>query len=295
MERNRDFAKSCIVNTLRSTAFLPVNKKLIKELGIITTVIVCNYIDKDTFFTLENPKSDGWFYLTHNQQMEELNVGDFTIRKVKLFLIENGFIQTKKKGMPAKEWIKINYSKILNLFQQTIPLKSTNNSVEIDDHGRRNQRPYINNKYINNKNNNKIKLHSPSQEEAPIKKPLSKERNKIYLPLANQLAEIITSNKNMHHTPSQIEAWANEIRHIVETSKISIERVEKVLSWYENNYGGKYIPVVESGASLREKFLRLEAAMQKNGYKDTGLNKKAYQSALTSDFRNTDECITNIK
>jgi hypothetical protein len=35
------------------------------------------------------------------------------------------------------------------------------------------------------------------------------------------------------------------------------------LDWYEDNRGGQYTPIVESGSSLREKFIRLESAMER--------------------------------
>jgi hypothetical protein len=124
----------------------------------------------------------------------------------------------------------------------------------------------------NNINNNKKSTLSP---ENP-----SKEKNKMYLPLAEILSKIITSNKKIYHTPSQINGWANEIRRLVETSKIAYKRVEKALEWYKSNYGGKYIPVIESGSSLREKFLRLEAAMEKDGYRDNNEKEKNYEPTI---------------
>ena len=96
-----------------------------------------------------------------------------------------------------------------------------------------------------------------------------KERNKKYLPLATQLSEIIQTKKNITHTSNQIKQWSNEIRRLVEESKVDYNRVETALNWYSNNIGGTYIPVIESGASLREKFIRLESAMEKDGYSDT--------------------------
>ena len=160
---------------------------------------------------------------------------------------------------------------------------------------------YNNNKYNNNKynNNNNIKLHSsdltveendPSinstnltgedlteEDNAPVRikrknlpnsetknsKPSAKERSKKYLPLAEQLSEIIRTKKNVKTTAQQLSSWANEIRILVESNGVDYDRIQTVLDWYADHIGEEYIPVIESGNSLRHKFLRLEDAMKR--------------------------------
>jgi len=91
----------------------------------------------------------------------------------------------------------------------------------------------------------------------------AKSRSKEYLPLAKMLSKIIQRTKNILHTSNQLKSWSNEIRILVETQQVDISRVKEVLKWYRTHVGGEYIPVVESGRSLRDKFTRLEAAMQR--------------------------------
>jgi len=111
------------------------------------------------------------------------------------------------------------------------------------------------------------------------KKPSAKERNKDFLPFAKELSSTICTQKNMKHTPSQINSWANEIRILVESNGVSRERVQAALDWYRDNIGGEYIPVIESGYSFRSKFIRLEDAMKRehrgtSAKKSTDTNKK---------------------
>lgn len=109
---------------------------------------------------------------------------------------------------------------------------------------------------INNINNKYISL--------PIKKSSSKERNLKYLPLANYLAQIILTKKNMRYTSSQILSWTNPIRQLIETNGVSPQRIKSGLKWYKKNIGLPYVPVIESGTSLRDKFSKLESAMQRD-------------------------------
>lgn len=89
------------------------------------------------------------------------------------------------------------------------------------------------------------------------------DKNSRYVPLAERLASIIRSHKRINVTSQKIVSWANEIRKLVETDGVSIQRVETALDWYEDNIGGQYIPVIESGSSLRSKFINLEDAMRR--------------------------------
>ena len=99
---------------------------------------------------------------------------------------------------------------------------------------------------------------SKNNEKIPIK-----ERNKLYLPIAKRLSNIIRQTKQIKHTPQQLKKWANEIRKLVEGNGIPPDRINQALNWYEENAGGEYVPVIESGASLREKFIKLENAMER--------------------------------
>ena len=91
----------------------------------------------------------------------------------------------------------------------------------------------------------------------------AKIRNKKYLPLAEKLSAIICEAKNVRHSKKQIMAWADPIRKLVETNGVDYSRVEKVLDWYKENIDGEFIPRIETGYALRQKFIALEDAMKR--------------------------------
>lgn len=93
-----------------------------------------------------------------------------------------------------------------------------------------------------------------------------KKSNKIfepYLPLTKKLSKIIQTQKTIIHTKTQLNSWANEFRRLEQTNGVSIQRMKVALDWYETAVGGEYIPVIESGKSFREKFIKLENAMER--------------------------------
>ncbi len=100
---------SLIIEAFKSTGYLIVNKTFIKKFGLIPSIILSNYIDKFQYFRSKNESFDGWFFLRHGNIMEQLNLKESTLSKVKKELIALGILLIKKKGVPAKEWIYINF------------------------------------------------------------------------------------------------------------------------------------------------------------------------------------------
>jgi len=125
-------------------------------------------------------------------------------------------------------------------------------------YGDRNMALKILNKNTKDKNKNVILFSDLKIEDR-------QDKNSRYVPLAERLASIIRKNKRINVTPQRISSWANEIRKLVETDGVSIQRVQAALDWYEENIGGQYVPVIESGFSLRSKFIKLEDAMRRAG------------------------------
>ncbi len=119
---------------------------------------------------------------------------------------------------------------------------------------------------IKTASNNVISNNTPIGENKIKKKPRSceKEQKEIeFLPLAMLLYKTIASYRNITYGRNQIRSWAREIRILNEQNEVDYDRIERVLEWYSKNIGGKYIPIIYSGYSLRTKFFRLEDAIKR--------------------------------
>ena len=136
------------------------------------------------------------------------------------------------------------------------------------------------------KTNNKKTNSVPSGTDNPTDdnsshngegRPTPEERAKQFLPQSETLANIIRSTKKIKISQSRLKSWANEIRKLVETDGVDPSRIDSALSWYSENIGGEYIPVVESGAALREKFIKLEEAIQRGNDNKLKQGKKPSQ------------------
>ena len=93
--------------------------------------------------------------------------------------------------------------------------------------------------------------------------PSCVDRESKFLPIAKSLSKLISSHKSVRHTDGQMKKWAKELRVLSEQNKISIRRIKLALRGYRKIYGLEYVPVIDSGKSLRKKFLNLEDAIKR--------------------------------
>ena len=112
----------------------------------------------------------------------------------------------------------------------------------------------------------KLQRNKPPKEVcggADAQPPIQKVNDET-LCMAEELAKIILTKKKVRILPSQIQSWAREMKRLIDRHKIEPGRIWNALNWYRDNIGGEFVPVIESGRSFREKFLRLEAAMERS-------------------------------
>jgi hypothetical protein len=208
-------------------------------------------------------------------------------------------IQTKRtKG---SFWAYADEPNTLNISENLEYLKKNNLELFIQPQKPDTEKP-VSGKPVSGfngtKNTNiKKQQYSISEEIESTPPPfLKKDKNKEYYPLAEDLAKTISTKKNIKITPSKIEFWAKDIRKLIEADGVDSPRVKKTLDWYENHIGEQYIPIIESGKSLREKFIRLENAMENNGYNTSGFvpkSKPKYAAARTSKLKSIPDIIIN--
>lgn len=262
--------ESLAFDLFSSEGFLTVNKQLLKTFGPEAAIYISNLVDKFKYFQKTNQTYRKWFFLIHADQMEQTGLNEKSIRKYKKLFIDQGVLEVKMMGNPAKEWYKINLNVLVSLMN-TSPSQMGRAKTYPNGKGSINNINIISIK--ENKEDIKENIICPQLPDEPnkqekevplnIKKPTLKERTEKYVPLAKRLSEIICSQKKITHTSHQLQQWANDIRQMEEIQSIPYDWISDVLEWYSTRVGGSYIPVVESGSSLKEKFHKLEAAIKR--------------------------------
>lgn len=263
--------KESLQSTLSKDAFWMVNKKIAMILGIDTAIFLSELISKDQYFKNRKEGNEEYFYLTAKTIKENISLSYHKQTTAIHKLREFQFIDTQLLGMPAKQYFKINYENIETFLQHSFRGILKQDLEEFKNKYLRNSKTRIT---YSNTNNNKVNNNKVPQVPARTE---IENKNKKYVPIAKRLERIIKFKKNINITPTKLNGWANSIRQLVETDGVEIERIKKALKWYKNHYNDEYVPVIESGSSLRGKFLKLEAAIERDR-KPTKKRKSGYTS-----------------
>lgn len=247
-------AEAFIRESLSSSSFLVINKALIKKFGPDTSAVISLLIDKQKYFEKKHPEENGWFFFINERLEEDLCLALYSVRKIKKQLVEEGVLIVDKKGVPSKDWFKIDYLKLGSL-------------LDID---------FPRNEYLGVTSSIGLGVTSSvGLYIRSIEKPKSRETSsnislmeKNFTTLAEELSNIIQSKKKIKHTPAQIKSWAKYIKRIAtqvlpEDEEQAISRIGVALRWYKEHIGEQYVPVIESGQSLFEKFGKLESAIER--------------------------------
>lgn len=243
---------------LTSSSFLCLNKAVLRKYGPVTAVVLSNLVEKEKYFEEHSLEGNGWFYHRNAEQLEELGVSEYALVQAKKELIREGILQVKMKGQPAKEWFRINYIVLAEGIGIDLDF-----SAPLDPEG---LAPL-----------DSMRLAPAKSEGLILLRNINKKQNKnifppeglgVYFSIAEKLSQAIQSRKNIRHTPSQVTNWAKAIKKLAETSltddtEQAIKRIQKAVDWYTLHIGEQYVPVIESGSSLSEKFFKLESAMER--------------------------------
>tara|TARA_R110002020_G_scaffold11041_2_gene42048 strand:+ start:136 stop:756 length:621 start_codon:yes stop_codon:yes gene_type:complete len=109
---------------LSSSAFLVVNKHLAKVIGLKETVLLADLISKEEYF-IANGMTDGWFFNTEANIEADTTLSPFQQRKCLKSLRKYGIIETKRKGIPAKQYFRINEQLVIKFLNNLSSSKST--------------------------------------------------------------------------------------------------------------------------------------------------------------------------
>lgn len=264
-----------LLDLFSSESYLTVNKKLLSAFGPNKAIYISNLVDKYRYFESTGALRKNAFFQIHEEQIESTGMGLRQLLSCKQFFIEIEVLHVKKIGTPAKEWYTLD---IENLMQAVDSYK--NGKVPAGTHsgirnavdnfkqnvGTSQDVSYVSSQdvsYVTN-NNNKIKRTLYNTLPPASKKSQKTDKEADYLPIAEKLKTAIQKKKNCTIPANQVKAWATEIRKLKEELDISIYRIQAAVDWYFLNIGGLYIPVIESGAALRKKFLSLESAIERS-------------------------------
>jgi len=104
---------------LSSTAFIVLNKELARQVGLKEAVLLADLISKEEYF-ISKGMTDGWFFNTEANIEADTTLNPYHQRKCLKTLKKYEIIQTKRMGIPAKQYFKINEEQVLQILNNLL-------------------------------------------------------------------------------------------------------------------------------------------------------------------------------
>ena len=117
---------------LSSSAFIVLNKELARQVGLKEAVLLADLISKEEYFIAKG-MTDGWFFNTEANIEKDTTLTPYQQRKCLKTLKTSLVLETKRKGIPAKQYFKINELQVIKLLNNlsATNLTSINKNKEI--------------------------------------------------------------------------------------------------------------------------------------------------------------------
>ena len=117
---------------LSSSAFIVLNKELARQVGLKEAILLADLISKEEYF-IANGMTDGWFFNTEANIEKDTTLTPYQQRKCLKTLKTRLVLETKRKGIPAKQYFKINELQVIKLLNNlsATNLTSINKNKEI--------------------------------------------------------------------------------------------------------------------------------------------------------------------
>lgn len=140
-----------ILSILATNNFITVNRTVASIVGLEAAVIFGELAGESQYWSEKSPEADGWFFSTVENLEEKTFLSAHQQREALKRLEDQGWIETEKKGMPARRFIRLKEEKIIeSLNDQSLKILTTS--------GQKTERPVVKNFNGNNNiSNNNIK------------------------------------------------------------------------------------------------------------------------------------------
>lgn len=126
-----------------------------------------------------------------------------------------------------------------------------------------------------------------TKEGKEVKK-VKEDKNLKYYPLVEGLIFVLEATLKKSLSNSK-KSWSEEIRKLIEIDleprTNAIEDVKRAIQAISDNFGKEYFPIIQSAASFREKFIKIENYLTRSQGNKLQSNQEIYNN-LTRRFEN---------
>ena len=265
-----------ISKLLSTDGYIQVNKTLIKVLGLHESIMIGELCSEYNYWETQNKLKDDMFYSTRENIENNTGLNEHYQRKALKTLKELGIISIKKKGLPAVNYYKIEFDKILTLLTTS---SARDEELDTDEMNLNNNKETK----ISNKENNSKELLQTSDFQFGKQKP--KKQNLFakcvslmdsyqfvcYGNIRSLLVDYLNFRISVKDKPLYVNMWKGMLTKLGELSDNDMDLCEKIikqsiergyLSFYPvkefNNYNKPWEEGVRSNRYTDEELEELE-------------------------------------
>ncbi len=251
-----------ISKLLSTDGFITVNKTLIRELGLHEAIMIGEMCSEYNYWEKCNKLEDDMFYSTRDNIEYNTGLSEHLQRKALKTLQEKGIISTKKRGLPAVNYYKIDFDRLLMLLS-TSSLKNEQQDTETMNLNNNNKQT------IKEQNNSKELLQNTPEFSFGKQKPKKESLYTKCVSLIDSydfscwgnirklLIEYLQFRLSVKDKPLYFNMWKGILNKLAELCDDDILLYEEVikqsiergyLSFYPISRGNNYSINSESGA-----------------------------------------------
>lgn len=210
-----------VLDLIASDNYITLNKTLLKKLGIEATILFGSLCSYQRYFNGEE------FYKEQDKLIEDTCLTEYLLRNATKILKDLGLISVIKKGLPAKNYYKVNADKLLDMLSTS--------GVKFDTTGDIKNDTTLNNNIINKNKDNNIK----KKKETELDTILNQIENEK---LKETLIEFVKMRKSIKKpmTTHALELLIKKLNRTTTNVSVQIQMLEQsILNGWQDVYAPK--------------------------------------------------------
>ena len=247
---------NAVAKLLSTDGFIQVNKTLIKKVGLHEAILIGELCAEYNYWEERDMLDDGYFYSTRDNIEENTGLSEHYQRKALSHLYELGIILIEKRGLPAKNYYKIDFNILLSVIETSSCQRCRQQDAESVQINNNKQEKQV------NKNTSKEVLQNFSfgNKQKPKKDNLYTKCVQLidsydfscWGHIREQLIDYLNFRLSVKDKPLYINMWKGMLNKLANLCVDDISKYEQVIQYsLERGYLSFYEPSNYSSAKSK--------------------------------------------
>lgn len=240
--------------------YIQVNKTIIKKLGLHEAILIGELCAEYNYWESQNKLVDDSFYSTRENIEENTGLSEHFQRQALKTLQNEGIVTITKKGLPAKNYYKIDFNKLLSILETSSTSSRRQQEIESVDINK-NKQARIKEESINT--SKEVLQDFEFGSKKPTKKPnlytkcvqlIDSYDFSCWGNIREQLIEYLNFRLSVKDKPLYINMWKGMLNKLANLCGENIQKYEQVIQYsIERGYLSFYEPSTNYGGSVKSK------------------------------------------